>query len=479
MSILMVKCPDGVNRPVSEDHPLPVVISTGTNPSAQTQAGGSGLAIPAHDFADLSYTGGNLTSVAYKKGGADAGTMTLTYTADGRLDTYSMLLVAPIVAPVTVPTPHATTTTGGAAPAGGTSHQTRSLDAWHPPTPYDFFASVRSTNYGDLDDSVADASADPSGTGSFASPVLLPDGRVLCLPVGIGNTLAKIYDPKTSLWVNCSGVFPEGIVIGGGAALLQDSRVFLLPWNGGGVAIYDPVADTLTKSAATIPHPHLFSGAVVLQDGRVFCVPTKSATALIYDPVKDRLITPSGAYPVSAGYSFAGGVLMGDGRVFCVPGDSTVAAIYDPVGDSVTTTPANSFPGGFAYRSGVLLTDGRVLCVPSSATIAKIYDPTTGGVTNQTASFSGGGAFTCGVLLPNGKVFLAPNNLGKGGIYDPVADVLTLTASTIRQAVAPVLMVDGRIFCLAGGSSPSQIYGNPLPHPLPLARVLSAYDNHR
>jgi hypothetical protein len=52
--------------------------------------GGSGLTIPACDFADLSYTGGNLTGVVYKKGGAGGATvatLTLAYTADGKLNT--------------------------------------------------------------------------------------------------------------------------------------------------------------------------------------------------------------------------------------------------------------------------------------------------------------------------------------------------------------------------------------------------------
>ncbi|NBS70691.1 hypothetical protein EBT31_17525 [bacterium] len=44
----------------------------------------SGLQIPAHDYASLSYTGSNLTGVVYKTGGAGGTTVaTLTLAYDG------------------------------------------------------------------------------------------------------------------------------------------------------------------------------------------------------------------------------------------------------------------------------------------------------------------------------------------------------------------------------------------------------------
>lgn len=57
----------------STDAPLPVF---------------SGLQIPAHDYAALSYTGANLTGVIYKTGGAagtTVATLTLAYDASNNL----------------------------------------------------------------------------------------------------------------------------------------------------------------------------------------------------------------------------------------------------------------------------------------------------------------------------------------------------------------------------------------------------------
>jgi len=47
-----------------------------------------GLEIPGHDYISMSYTGGNVTSVVYKMGGASGttvATLTLTYDVDDNL----------------------------------------------------------------------------------------------------------------------------------------------------------------------------------------------------------------------------------------------------------------------------------------------------------------------------------------------------------------------------------------------------------
>jgi len=100
------------------------------------------------------------------------------------------------------------------------------------------------------------------------------------------------------------------------------------------------------------------------------------------------------------------------------------------------TTPAGTYPGSDAYAGGVLLPDGRVFCVPFGATTARIYNPATDTLTTPAGTYPGSDAYIGGVLLPDGRVFCVPRN-----------------ATTAR------------------------IYGGALASPLPLGRVLSAYDN--
>lgn len=102
-----------------------------------------------------------------------------------------------------------------------------------------------------------------------------------------------------------------------GGVLLPDGRVFCVPHSNTTARIYDPIGDTLTTPAGTYPGNFAFLGGVLLHDGRVFCVPRNSTTARIYDPITNTLSTPTGTYPGT--HAYAGGVVLLDGRVFCVP----------------------------------------------------------------------------------------------------------------------------------------------------------------
>jgi hypothetical protein len=131
-----------------------------------------------------------------------------------------------------------------------------------------------------------------------------------------------------------SGSYPGTQAFVGGV-LLPDGRVFCVPYNSTTARIYNPVTDTLTTPSGTYPGSNAFAGGVLLPDGRVFCIPHMSTTSRIYNPVTDTLTTPSGTYPGSG--ALGGGVLLPDGRVFCVPYNSTTARIIS----SPASSPMN------------------------------------------------------------------------------------------------------------------------------------------
>jgi hypothetical protein len=120
-----------------------------------------------------------------------------------------------------------------------------------------------------------------------------------------------------------AGTYPGTNAFVGGV-LLPNGKVFCVPCNSGTARIYDPATDTLTTPAGTYPGAGAFVGGVLLPNGKVFCVPHNSVTARIYDPATDTLTTPAGTYP--GANAFVGGVLLPNGKVFCVPHNSTKAA---------------------------------------------------------------------------------------------------------------------------------------------------------
>ena len=77
-----------------------------------------------------------------------------------------------------------------------------------------------------------------------------------------------------------AGTYPGNYAFAGGV-LLPDGRVFCVPHNSTSARIYDPVANSVSTPAGTYPGSFAFEGGVLLSDGRVFCVPRNSTSARI------------------------------------------------------------------------------------------------------------------------------------------------------------------------------------------------------
>ena len=101
MAEALVRYLDANGHPVyaSTDEPLPVNIGSATlsvtadgveikNDSGNPIPTIAGLAIPQHDYIEMTYTGSNLTGVVYKTGGSGGttlATLTLAYDGSGNL----------------------------------------------------------------------------------------------------------------------------------------------------------------------------------------------------------------------------------------------------------------------------------------------------------------------------------------------------------------------------------------------------------
>ena len=79
-----------------------------------------------------------------------------------------------------------------------------------------------------------------------------------------------------------TGTYPGGDAYHGGV-LLPDGRVFCVPRFATSARIYDPATDSLSTPTGTYPGSNAYAGGVLLPDGRVFCVPHSATSARIYD----------------------------------------------------------------------------------------------------------------------------------------------------------------------------------------------------
>ena len=146
--------------------------------------------------------------------------------------------------------------------------------------------------------------------------------------------------------VGAANSFPGGSAYLGGV-LLPDGRVFCVPFGATQARVYDPTTNTvnLVGAANSFPGDSAYVGGVLLPDGRAFCAPHNTTQARVYDPATNTvsLVGAANSFPGGSPYivgAYIGGVLLPDGRVFCVPSNATQARVYG---------------GGQSFNTNVLL----------------------------------------------------------------------------------------------------------------------------
>lgn len=303
--------------------------------------------------------------------------------------------------------------------------------------------------------------------------VLLPDGRVLCVP-GAATT-ARIFDPATDSFTVSAAVWPwtqPGEYHLSGGVLLPDGRVFLAPRVVPYGYIYDPVADVVERTAALT---RTSAGPLLLPDGTVLLA--YYSQLYRYDAGARRLITCACAIG-------GGGVrtmsLLPDGTVF-MGSMGSGGYRYDPQTD---TAIALGGSWNTPLASPVLLADGRLFC-PALVGGTLIYDPETGVMQDGLAPLNhpdyGWVAVGCMTLLPDGRVLCVPSSDDDGGIYDPAVDTWTnlegMCQSNGESYTGAVLLPDGRVLCPPKEDTPALLVATGLAGGFDIDLLLSAYFN--
>jgi hypothetical protein len=358
----------------------------------------------------------------------------------------------------------------------------KNTDFWFPLTPFSYYQTKRSRNYGTLTDTSASVAGFHSLSSiAFAGSVAIPDGRIVLVPRD--STAIKIYNPSTNS-VETSSLTMAGNQAYSGSVLLPDGRVFFAPYKATTALIYNPVTDTSVTPAGTYDGDESYISCILLRDGRVFLVPHKNnKNAKVYDPVANS-VSNVPDFGTNGGDSSLP-VLLSDGRVFCAPYNTNEnrGAVYDPVANTVTKTMALKSGAYGGFLGSVLLPNGKVFCVPVTKNeYAKIYDPATDTAFTTSMSPSSSDDYThlTAVLMPDGdSIFLIP-------FFNVTAKIYKVSTNTVSNAnLTPTgtnclfggnLLPDGRIFCTACQEQNSYIYGNSL-STLPKSRRLSTYDN--
>jgi hypothetical protein len=263
----------------------------------------------------------------------------------------------------------------------------------------------------------------------------------------------------------------------GGAVLLPDGSVIMVPARAVSVTVFVPATNQLNMLTGDVDPPGgaspAYGGGVLLPDSRVVFAPRYATSVGIFRPSS---INGFSALAVGAGLlagndDYHGAVLVPDGRVVFAPVNATRVATlstsyagasavdtFAPVASTSGVNPA----GGAAYRGCVLLPDGRVVFVPHNALNVGVFDPATNAFTlaaaaGGSASPPGSRAFFGGALLPDGRVAFAPHYATGVGIFDPTAGTYTTAAAGQAPGggayCGAVLLPDGRVVFVPHGAA--------------------------
>lgn len=168
-----------------------------------------------------------------------------------------------------------------------------------------FIAPLSSTTariYDPFKDTLIVPSGTYPGSNAFNNAILLPDGRIYIVCRGVAsNNTSRIYDPVTDTLITPTGTFPSPSGQISGGILMPDGRILCIPGVTSTTArIYDPVTDTLITPAGTYAGINNgYAGCVILPDGRMFVTPgsTNTQALLVGQKIsnlisKNRLTSP-------------------------------------------------------------------------------------------------------------------------------------------------------------------------------------------
>ena len=154
---------------------------------------------------------------------------------------------------------------------------------------------------GIYDDALGTFSNGPALTG-YASSIRAPNGNIIFS--SMSNSKLMVFNPATG--VLSDGPLTDGVYAS--MVLAPSGKIICIPWPATNVAIYDPDANTIVKSAIVMSHTYY--GGCVLPDGRIYFAAYNALLGAIYDPIADSIEDVSSHIS-----STTGATLMPGGRV--------------------------------------------------------------------------------------------------------------------------------------------------------------------
>jgi hypothetical protein len=299
---------------------------------------------------------------------------------------------------------------------------------------------------------------------AFRGAILVPDGRIICIPDTDSSNVGVFYTSN-----NVYSNIITGVSAGGGGCLLPDGRVAMSPYFGTTWPVFNPVTNTITNYG-TVPASSFLMGTILGADGNAYSMGV-NGTLGIFNPKTNTATTyPTGLTPQPGGP----GQLMPDGRIIWGTHNQSYLAIWNSATWTATSVP----PGGFGSQrltATSWLPQGYSIFFPFDTGGSNIcaYTPSTSTFSNLVSGWSQNILYTYSVVLPSGLVVLVPFWANYIGFFNPVTNTYTtLTPATSLGATnqslfnCARLLPDGRIIFIPRNSSTIGILNTGVPVPM-------------
>ena len=245
----------------------------------------------------------------------------------------------------------------------------------------------------------------------------------------------------------------------GDGVLMQDGRIFCVPFNAPKARIFDLEDFTSMGTPLDTREQGSYMSGMLMNDGNIFLPPFNAPRAVIYNTVSHRIIETS--LKVTSFGAYVSAIQLNDGKIFVLAAGEDTSKIYNPETDTFTETKLKTFGYKNNFIGGALLPDGRVFCIPFNAMRARIYDVKidftyVSGILNNDLGYIES------LNLPDGNVFLLPNNMTFGKIYNYRSGEIFVTPLNGESAkyIGCSFLPDNKrkIFCLSWKSLDAKIY---------------------
>ena len=270
-----------------------------------------------------------------------------------------------------------------------------------------------------------------SGAGQYQGGALAPNGNIYMFPheSATSNTIFE-FSTTTHAWRQISGVanMPGARRYQSGLTL-PDGRLFFTNYDTtANCLIYNPVANTITRTSLVAASSLEFISGVLHPNGKIYMAPYGGSNMVEYDYVTNttRRFNFGSSPSLSDLNKYSSGIVGADNKIYFVPFNASDVLVYDPMANTAFRSSYSGavVVGSNKYASGQLGSDGNIYAMPygSSGTVgnaALVIDTqplrasyNTAIRTNFGITMTGSSKWWGGGIGKNDKHVGAPENAG-------------------------------------------------------------------